>query len=112
MYTGTLTAMDADDAFAGDIASLDFDFRFTMVPNAFKTKDSHPDYTIEGRSPRGRDIRIGSAWMVRSRAGNDYFSLVFNIPGQAPVRVNAVQDTQGGQPGTYRLIPLAMAAAA
>jgi len=43
MYTGTLTKMDADNAFAGDIASLDFDINFSMVANDFKAKDQHPD---------------------------------------------------------------------
>ena len=43
MYTGTLTKMDADNAFACDIASLDFDINFSMVANDFKAKDQHPD---------------------------------------------------------------------
>lgn len=90
MYTGQITRMDADDAFTGDIASLDFDFRFTGLPNTFKTKDSHPDYHIEARSPRGRSIRIGSAWSAKSRAGNAYLQLAFNLPGQPQIRVNAV----------------------
>ena len=44
MYTGTLTKMDADNAFAGDIASLDFDINFSMVANDFKANDQHPDH--------------------------------------------------------------------
>lgn len=109
MYQGHLTKMDADDAFAGNIASLNFDLDFTMVPNAFKTKEAHPDYVLEGRSPRGRVIRIGSAWSARSRMGNDYFSLALNLPGEAVIRANAVKDTQSGE---FRIIPLTMAAAA
>lgn len=109
MITGTLTKMDADDAFAGDIASLDFDIAFTMVPNGFKAKDTHPDYVIEGRSPRGRLVRIGSAWAARSRAGNDYLSLAFALPGQsAPVRANAVQGDDTGT-ADYKIIPMAAA---
>ena len=111
MYTGTLTKMDADDAFTGDIASLDFDFSFTMVPNGFKAKDSHPDYVIEGRSPRGRLVRIGSGWAAKSRAGNEYYSLAFNLPGQATVRVNAVRDDDASK-GEYRIIPMITAVAA
>ena len=111
MYTGTLTKTDADDAFAGDIASLDFDLNFTMVPNAFKSDDKHPDYMIEARSPRGRSLRIGSGWAAKSRAGNDYYSLAFNLPGQATVRVNAVKDDDA-KPGEYRIIPMITAVAA
>lgn len=111
MYTGTLTKMDADDAFTGDIASLDFDIGFTMVPNAFKAKDSHPDYVIEARSPRGRSLRIGSGWASTSRAGNDYYSLAFNLPGQSVVRVNAVRDEEASE-GVYRLIPMVTSEAA
>lgn len=109
MYTGTLTKMDADDAFAGDIASLDFDINFTMVANTFKSKDTHPDYVIEARSPRGRLVRIGSAWAARSRAGNDYLSLAFALPGQSgPVRANAVRGEDAGE--GYKIIPMAAAA--
>ncbi|WP_171182077.1 DUF736 family protein [Ruegeria sp. HKCCD8929] len=109
MLDGKITRMDADDAFAGDIASMNFDFPFTMVPNAFKQKDSHPDYVIEVQSPRGRTVRIGSAWSSTSRAGNDYFSLALNMP-QGVIRANAVQDEEAG-PGEYRIIPQLPAAA-
>lgn len=110
MYTGTLTKMDADNAYAGDIASLDFDINFSMVANDFKAKDQHPDYIIEARSPRGRYVRIGSAWAATSRAGNDYMSMAFNLPGLAgPVRVNAVQDKDAPE-GSYKIIPMAAAA--
>ena len=112
MYTGTLTKMDADDAFAGEIASLDFDFNFTMVPNKHKAQDKHPDYVIEGRSPRGRLVRIGSGWAAKSRAGNEYYSLAFNLSGQsAAVRVNAVIDDDAPK-GEYRIIPMITAVAA
>ena len=111
MYTGTLTKMDAEDAFTGEIASLDFDFDFTMLPNAFKAKDNHPDYVIEVRSPRGRSLRIGSVWMATSRAGNAYYSLAFNLPGQAAVRVNAVRDDEAAA-GVWRIIPMVTALAA
>lgn len=111
MYTGQITMMDADNAFTGDIASLEFDFRFTGLPNTFKTKDSHPDFHLEARSPRGRTIRIGSAWEAKSRAGNKYLQLVINHPNQGQIRVNAVQDEEA-QAGTFRIIPMAMAEAA
>ena len=109
MYQGNLTAMDADDAFAGNLASMDVDFGFTMVPNKHKGKNSHPDYIIEARSPRGRSVRIGSAWFATSKAGNDYMSLAINLPHQPPIRVNAVQDDDTGD-GEYRIIPFAEAA--
>ena len=109
MLDGKLTKMDADDAFAGEIASMEFDFPFTMVPNEHKRKDSHPDYVIEARTPKNRVIRIGSAWAARSRAGNDYFSLALNLQ-QGVVRANAVQDEESSA-GDYRIIPLLPVAA-
>ena len=105
MYSGELTRMDADDAYAGHVASVDMDVEFVLLPNGHKVSDVHPDYVIEARSPKGRAIRVGSAWAMRSRAGNDYLSLVLNLPNQAPVRVNAVADERA-EPGTYRIIPL------
>ncbi|WP_298938007.1 DUF736 family protein [uncultured Ruegeria sp.] len=109
MIDGKLTRMDADDAFAGEIASVAFDFPFTMVPNTHKRKDSHPDYVIEALTPKNRAIRIGSAWASQSRAGNDYFSLALNLQ-QGVVRANAVKDEETGA-GEYRIIPLMPAAA-
>ena len=112
MYDGKLTKMDADDAFTGEIASLDFDINFNMVPNPHKANDKHPDYCIEARSPRGKYIRIGSAWAGLSKAGNEYLSLAFNIANQnGPVRVNAMVE-EGGDPSQYRIFPMVMAAAA
>ena len=110
MLDGKLTRMDADDAFTGEIVSMEFDFPFTMVPNAHKQKDSHPDYVIEARTPKNRVIRIGSAWAARSRAGNDYYQLALNL-ARGTVRANAVQEDEMN-PGEYRLIPLMQAAAA
>ena len=109
MYTGMLEKMDADDAWAGHIASLTLDVDVTVVPNPFKEMEAHPDYMIESRSPKGRSIRVGSAWAMTSRAGNAYLSLVLNVPGQPPVRVNAVAEDDDGR---YRIIPLANAQAA
>ena len=111
MYQGQLTAMDADDAFTGNLASMDVDVDFTMVPNAFKAEGNanHPDYVIEGRSPRGRAVRIGSGWDATSRAGNDYISLAINLPHQPPIRVNAIKDDEAGK-GQFRIIPFADAA--
>ena len=103
MFTGLLEKMDADDAYAGHVASLTLDVDVTLVTNPFKAAEAHPDYIIESRSPKGRSIRVGSAWAMTSRAGNAYLSLVLNVPGQPPVRVNAVEDGDGR---TYRIIPL------
>ncbi len=109
MIDGKLTRMDADNAFAGEIASMSFDFPFTMLPNEHKRKDGHPDYIIEARTPKNRPIRIGSAWASTSRAGNDYFSLALNLQ-QGIVRANAVKDEET-EDGEFRIIPLMPAAA-
>jgi len=102
--SGELTAMDADNAFAGYIANMMFDLDFMLIENEFKTEDTHPDYRIEVSSPRGKPIRVGSAWMAKSnRTGNDYLSLLINTP-DGDLRVNAVQNEEqrGGQ--TFSII--------
>jgi uncharacterized protein (DUF736 family) len=106
MYNGQITAMDADEAYVGDIASQSFDFGFSMVPNTFKAKDSHPDFHVEVRSPRGRTIRIGSAWKATSQRGNEYFQIALNVQGVGQIRVNAVTDPELEE-GSFRIIPLA-----
>ena len=103
--SGELTAMDADNAFAGYIANMMFDLDFVLIENAFKTEGTHPDYRIEVSSPKGKAIRVGSAWMAKSsRTGNDYLSLLINTP-DGDLRVNAVQNEEqrGGQ--TFSIIP-------
>ena len=50
MYNGGLTKMDADDAFAGHIASTTIDQEIGIVPSAHKTNDRHPDDHVEARS--------------------------------------------------------------
>ena len=103
--SGELTAMDADNAFAGYVANMMFDLDFMLIENAFKTEETHPDYRIEVSSPRGHPIRVGSAWIAKSnRTGNDYVSLLINTP-DGDLRVNAVQNEEqrGGQ--TFSIIP-------
>ena len=56
-------------------------------------------------SPKGKPIRVGSAWMAKSnRTGHDYVSLLINTP-DGDLRVNAVQNEEqrGGQ--TFSIIP-------
>ena len=103
--SGELTTMDADNAFTGYIANMMFDLEFMLIENDYKTEDTHPDYRIEVSSPRGKPIRVGSAWMAKSsRTGNDYLSLLINTP-DGDLRVNAVQNEEqrGGQ--TFSIIP-------
>ena len=103
--SGELTAMDADNAFAGYIANMMFDLDFMLIENGYKTEETHPDYRIEVSSPKGHPIRVGSAWMAKSnRTGNDYVSLLINTP-DGDLRVNAVQNEEqrGGQ--TFSIIP-------
>ena len=103
--SGELTAMDADNAFAGYVANMMFDLDFMLIENSFKTEETHPDYRIEVSSPKGHPIRVGSAWMAKSnRTGNDYVSLLINTP-DGDLRVNAVQNEEqrGGQ--TFSIIP-------
>lgn len=97
---GELTRTD-DDAITGWIASLTFDCDVTLTENPYKKEDKHPDYQITAKTPRGRQIRIGSAWKATSQRGNDYLSLAIAI-NDTEVRVNAIEDKE--QPGTFRLI--------
>ncbi len=87
--TGTLTI--ENDTLTGYIADLAFDTDITLAPNARKTDDKHPDYIVNGLSPRGRDIPLGAAWWRISKAGNRYLSLALNILGQEH-HVNAVTE--------------------
>lgn len=106
MLDGKIEKMDGDNAFAGSIDGMNFGFNFAMVPNEHKSKDTHPDYCIEVRNPRGVTVRVGSAWAATSRAGNDYFQLALNVQGMGQVRANAVKgdDTPEDQ---FRIIPMA-----
>lgn len=103
--SGELTAMDADNAFAGYIANMMFDLDFMLIENGYKTEETHPDYRIEISSPRGTPIRVGSAWMAKSnRTGNDYLSLLINTP-DGDLRVNAVQNDEQRGGNTFSIIP-------
>ena len=103
--SGELTAMDADNAFAGYIANMMFDLDFMLIENDFKSEETHPDYRIEVSSPRGTPIRVGSAWMAKSnRTGNDYLSLLINTP-DGDLRVNAVQNDEQRGGDTFSIIP-------
>ncbi len=103
--SGELTAMDADNAFAGYVANMMFDLDFMLIENDYKTDEKHPDYRIEVSSPKGTPIRVGSAWMAKGiRTGNDYVSILINT-ADGDLRVNAVQNEEqrGGQ--TFSIIP-------
>jgi len=103
--SGELTAMDGDNAFAGYIANMMFDLDFMLIENDYKTEDTHPDYRIEVSSPKGKPIRVGSAWMAKSnRTGHDYVSLLINIP-DGDLRVNAVQNEEQRGGDTFSIIP-------
>ena len=103
--SGELTAMDADNAFAGYIANMMFDLDFMLIENDYKTEQTHPDYRIEVSSPKGKPIRVGSAWMAKSaRTGNDYVSLLINTP-DGDLRVNAVQNEEQRGGKTFSIIP-------
>lgn len=102
--TGTLTRTD-DDAFTGWIAGLTFDADITLIENPRKSKPTHPDFAIMAKSPRGREIRIGSAWETTSKAGNDYLSIAIDMTGST-IRVNAMQD-RDAEGDEYTIFPYA-----
>ena len=53
--SGELTAMEADNAFAGYIANVIFDLDFMLIENDYKTERTHP--TTGSRSARPRASR-------------------------------------------------------
>ena len=101
---GKLTRTD-DDAYTGWVAGITFDTDITLIDNPRKTKPTHPDFAIVAKSPRGREIRIGSAWVTKSRANNEYLSMAIDLNGST-VRVNAMQDPDG-ETGEYTIFPWA-----
>ncbi|MEM6943199.1 MAG: DUF736 family protein [Pseudomonadota bacterium] len=103
--TGDLTETD-DGAYAGFIASLTFDVEITLVPNAWKTKESHPAWAVMGTSPRGRPLRIGSAWNAvgKGERQTPYLSISIDVAGGQTVRVNGFEDADAS--GHFRLSPL------
>lgn len=103
--SGELTAMDADNAFAGYVANMMFDLNFMLIENDYKSNEKHPDYRIEISSPNGTAIRVGSAWLAKSdKTGNDYISLLINTP-DGDLRVNAVQNEEQRGGDTFSIIP-------
>ena len=100
---GELSKLD-DGAYAGWIADLTFDVTVTLTDNPFKTKDTHPDFAVNAKSPSGREIRVGSAWSQKSKAGNEYLSLALDIAGSR-VRVNALPTKKDA--GILQLVPWA-----
>lgn len=108
--SGELTAMDADNAFTGYVANMSLDLDFTLIENAYKTEEKHPDYHIVMSSPKGVEIRIGAAWMAQGQnSGNDYISLLINTP-DGDLRVNAVQNEEQRGGNTFSIIPFVEAA--
>ena len=100
---GELTKTD-DGAFTGWIADLTFDVDITLIDNAYKTKETHPDFEVQTKTLRGRHIRVGSAWAQTSQAGNAYLSLAFDINGNQ-IRVNALPVKD--EDGAYQILPWA-----
>lgn len=104
---GTLTKLD-DDAFTGTIFSLSFDVDITLVDNPYKSKDSHPDYAINGKSPRGNALRVGSAWnAVGQTSGKPYLSLSIDLGTGTTIRANAFPATgDNAKDGDYFITSL------
>ena len=109
--TGRIETLD-DGNLAGAIGSYDFDMDFVATLNARKTSDDHPDWHIEGRSPAGRIVRMGSIWRATSeRSGNDYLSIAFHAPMGTQHRANGLA-REGEAPGSYEIVALTPLAAA
>lgn len=87
MITGQLTKTET--GYEGFVASLAFDTEVVISPNEKKETEIQPDYIIFGRSPRGRQVRIGGGWMRRSEKDNDYLCMTMTV-GRETVNANGV----------------------
>ena len=107
MITGTLTKNVGDTGYTAAISTMLFDIaRISVVRNAFNTADSHPDFHLEVKTPRGRVLRIGSMWSATSeKSGRDYFSLSITDRMGRAWRMNAVRD-EDAPAGEWRIVPL------
>lgn len=101
--TGEL--VQAEDTYEGFIADLAFDADIRLVPNPRKSEEKHPDFIVNGKSPRGREIEVGAAWKKISQADAEYLSLSINIGGKK-MNVNAVPAKKGDM-AELRIIPYA-----
>ena len=108
MITGTLTRNADGETFTLSVATLTFDLaRASVVPNAYKTADTHPDHHIEVRTPRGRTMRVGSMWPAVSRASlRPYFQIALTDRTGRDWRMNAVRDDEMPE-DRWRVVPLA-----
>ena len=108
MIAGTLTRNADAKTFTLSVGSMLFDIaRLTVVPNAYKTADNHPDYHIEVRTPRGRVMRVGSMWSaVSERSKRAYYSIALTDRMGRTWRMNAVRDEKMSA-DEWRIVPMA-----
>ncbi len=108
MITGTLTQNAANDTFTASVSTMSFDIpRLSVVANPHKAADNHPDYQLVFRTPRGREMRVGSMWKaVSEKSGNAYFSLALTDRNGRTWRMNAVRNEETPE-GQWQIVPLA-----
>lgn len=108
MITGKLTKAKKSDEFTAEIHAMTFDLvGLRVIPNTFKSKDNHPDYHIECRTPRGRALRIGSMWKaVSDKTGREYFSISITDKMGRDWRMNAVRNDDMDK-NEWQIVPLA-----
>lgn len=107
MITGTLV-QHQNGTFTANVSTMKFDIaRIAVVTNAHKSADSHPDYHLEVRTPRGRIMRVGSMWSsVSEKSGRPYYSLALTDRMGQVWRMNAVRN-EDTPDGTWQIVPLA-----
>ncbi|TFL17231.1 DUF736 family protein [Jannaschia formosa] len=108
MIAGTLTRNADAETFTLSVGTMLFDLaRLSVVPNAYKTADIHPNHHIEVRTPRGRTMRVGSMWSaVSERTKRAYYSLALTDRMGRTWRMNAVRDEEMPK-DDWRIVPLA-----
>ena len=108
MITGTLTRNAANDTFTASVSTMSFDIpRLSVVANPHKTAENHPDYQLVFRTPRGRQMRVGSMWKaVSEKSGNTYYSLALTDRSGRTWRMNAVRNEETPE-GQWQIVPMA-----
>jgi uncharacterized protein (DUF736 family) len=76
---GELTKQD-DGSFTGELRMTSLHTPLRMVP-VTRATDKGPSYRLYGRSPNGKAVDVGAAWIKTPRDGGEtYISLKIDVP--------------------------------
>lgn len=97
MLIGTFDYDRRRDTYTGDITTLVLQRAKVTFRPVDKNGDKEPDYRITDESG-GTTAELGAAWKRRSRAGEDYLSVVLDDPSlPAPLNAALIFDGDTGK---------------